>query len=67
MSAQLAIVPFTVINRNTVRQESTDVPYHALYTGNVLFRNTFNGQLAATDYPKVNVCASTCFRVRYTH
>jgi len=31
------------------------VPLHPSYKGSVLFRNTFDGQLPATDYPKVNV------------
>ena len=51
----LAIVPVTVIS-STVRQASTDlVPYHPTYNGVVLFKNTFDGQLPAADYPKVNV------------
>ena len=36
------------------RQDSTDVPFHPKYEGTVLFKNKFNGQLPATDYPKVN-------------
>ncbi|OSD03235.1 hypothetical protein PYCCODRAFT_1477105 [Trametes coccinea BRFM310] len=50
----VAIVPITVLPANTVRQASTDVPYHPTYTGTVLFRNTFDGKLPASDYPKVN-------------
>lgn len=53
-----AIVPVTVINNNNnnaPRQASTDVPFHPRYTGSVLFQNTFNGKLPATEYPKVNV------------
>ncbi|KAH7886133.1 protein PTM1 [Phlebopus sp. FC_14] len=49
----VAIVPVTVITP-TARQVSTDVPYHPTYSGVVLFRNTFDGRLPATDYPKVN-------------
>ncbi|CCM04443.1 uncharacterized protein FIBRA_06623 [Fibroporia radiculosa] len=49
----VAIVPVTVLS-NIPRQTSTDVPYHPLYTGTVLFQNTFDGKLPATDYPKVN-------------
>lgn len=33
----------------------TDVPYHPSYNGLVFFQNTFDGQLPATDYPKVTV------------
>lgn len=50
----LAIVPVTVM-QNSARQSQTDVPYHPTYTGTVFFRNTFDGRLPATDYPKVNV------------
>ncbi|KZT02462.1 uncharacterized protein LAESUDRAFT_738744 [Laetiporus sulphureus 93-53] len=49
----VAIVPVTVL-QNTARQDSTDVPYHPTYSGTVFFRNTFDGKLPATDYPKVN-------------
>ncbi|OJA19821.1 putative mannosyltransferase [Rhizopogon vesiculosus] len=48
-----AIVPVTVMNP-AARQGPTDVPYHPTYNGVVLFRNTFDGKLPATDYPKVN-------------
>lgn len=47
-------MPVTVLNP-AVRQAPTDVPSHPTYNGVVLFRNTFDGQLPATDYPKVNV------------
>ncbi|KAI8981387.1 lung seven transmembrane receptor-domain-containing protein [Trametes punicea] len=50
----VAIVPITVLPANTPRQAPTDVPYHPTYTGTVLFRNTFDGKLPASDYPKVN-------------
>ncbi|KAG2367769.1 protein PTM1 [Suillus spraguei] len=49
----VAILPVTVLNPTT-RQVPTDVPYHPTYSGVILFRNTFDGQLPATDYPKVN-------------
>ncbi|KAG2155596.1 lung seven transmembrane receptor-domain-containing protein [Suillus clintonianus] len=49
----VAIVPVTVLNP-TARQAPTDVPFHPTYNGVVLFRNTFDGMLPATDYPKVN-------------
>jgi len=48
-----AIVPVTVLP-NAPRQAPTDVPFHPRYDGTVLFRNTFDGKLPATDYPKVN-------------
>ncbi|KIJ66304.1 hypothetical protein HYDPIDRAFT_87001 [Hydnomerulius pinastri MD-312] len=50
----LAIVPVTVISPTPARQAPTDVPYHPTYNGVVHFRNTFDGKLPATDYPKVN-------------
>lgn len=46
-----AIVPVTVIS---TRRAPTDVPFHPSYTGSVLFMNKFDGQLPASDYPKVN-------------
>jgi hypothetical protein len=49
-----AIVPVTV----QPKRASTDVPFHPSYSGVVLFKNTFNGQLPATDYPKVTVSPS---------
>ncbi|TBU49906.1 lung seven transmembrane receptor-domain-containing protein [Dichomitus squalens] len=51
----VAVVPITVMPAgNSPRQAETDVPYHPTYTGSVLFRNTFDGKLPASDYPKVN-------------
>ena len=55
-----AIVPITVLNTPTTRAP-TDVPYHPTYNGTVLFRNTFDGKLSASDYPKVNVCVHSQF------
>ncbi|OCH86055.1 hypothetical protein OBBRIDRAFT_797568 [Obba rivulosa] len=49
----IAIVPVTVMQNNP-RQAPTDVPFHPRYRGTVLFRNTFDGRLPVTDYPKVN-------------
>ena len=51
-----AVVPLTVLSSDTVGTGggSTDVPYHPKYQGSVLFKNKFDGQLPATDYPKVN-------------
>ncbi|KIM47770.1 hypothetical protein M413DRAFT_209068 [Hebeloma cylindrosporum] len=49
----VAAIPVTVQNRLN-RRADTDIPFHPSYKGTVLFKNTFNGQLAATDYPKVN-------------
>ncbi|KAF8973663.1 lung seven transmembrane receptor-domain-containing protein [Flammula alnicola] len=49
----VAAIPVTVQGSSS-RRSDTDVPFHPSYTGSVLFKNTFNGQLPATDYPKVN-------------
>ena len=51
-----AAVPVTVLSSDTMgtRQNSTDVPFHPKYHGAILFKNKFDGQLPATDYPKVN-------------
>ena len=45
----------TVLSTGVKRQANTDVPFHPSYKGTVLFKNTFDGQLPAGDYPKVNV------------
>jgi len=57
-----AIVPVTVMTPTVVRQASTDVPFHPTYNGIVLFRNTFDGKLPATDYPKVDVSSPSYLR-----
>jgi len=31
---------------------------HAEYSGLVLFKSTFDGELPAVEYPKINVCSS---------
>ncbi|KAH9858027.1 lung seven transmembrane receptor-domain-containing protein [Lenzites betulinus] len=51
----IAMVPITVVSSNKARQDtvSTDNP-HPTYQGTVFFRNTFDGRLPASDYPKVN-------------
>ncbi|KAK0199240.1 lung seven transmembrane receptor-domain-containing protein [Desarmillaria ectypa] len=52
----VAIVPVTVRNSassGSSTRAPTDVPYHPSYNGLVFFQNTFDGQLPATDYPKV--------------
>jgi hypothetical protein len=56
----LAAIPGTSQASNP--RASTDVPYHPSYSGTVLFKNTFEGKLPATDYPKVNVCFR-CFQL----
>ncbi|KAF9454091.1 hypothetical protein P691DRAFT_693125 [Macrolepiota fuliginosa MF-IS2] len=48
----VAVIP--VSSSSATRRASTDVPYHPKYEGNILFKNTFDGQLEAIDYPKVN-------------
>lgn len=53
----VAIVPVTVFtDRHAIlpRQADSDVPFHPSYSGTILFRNTFDGKLAASEYPKVN-------------
>ena len=46
-----AVIPITVQSPSTRQANSP----HPSYTGSVLFQNTFNGQLPATDYPKLDV------------
>lgn len=52
----VAIVPVTVLPEESSvaeRQADTDVSFHPSYSGVILFKNTFNGNLPASDYPKV--------------
>ncbi|OCF40543.1 major facilitator protein [Kwoniella heveanensis CBS 569] len=51
----VGIVPVTLVNSRSEmpiaeRQEAT----HAEYSGLVLFKNTFEGELPAVEYPKIN-------------
>ncbi|KAF8203093.1 protein PTM1, partial [Pholiota molesta] len=48
----VAAVPLTV--EGNIARAVTDVPFHPTFKGSVLFKNTFDGQLPATEYPKVN-------------
>ena len=53
----VAIIPLTVMDQPKERlseRAPTDVPAHPTYAGTILFRNVFNGQLPAAEYPKVN-------------
>ena len=52
LNALSAIVPLTV--EALSKRQGNDTP-HPGYQGTILFQNTFDGQLPATDYPKVNV------------
>ena len=57
-------MPVTVLQTSSSalqERQSTDI--HPSYKGTVLFRNVFDGELAATDYPKVNVCG-LCVRLK---
>ncbi|KAF8506739.1 lung seven transmembrane receptor-domain-containing protein [Russula emetica] len=50
----VAVVPVTVLQTSSSalqERQSTDI--HPSYKGTVLFQNVFDGELAATDYPKV--------------
>ena len=50
-------MPVTVLQTpSSALQERQSTDIHPSYKGTVLFRNVFDGELAATDYPKVNVC-----------
>jgi hypothetical protein len=51
---RLGIVPVTLVNSRSDIPEDRDNT-HAEYSGMVLFRNTFDGELPAVEYPKVNV------------
>lgn len=59
---KVGIVPVTLINerRDTTSLESRQAN-HAEYSGLVLFRSTFEGELPAVEYPKINVsCLILC-------
>ncbi|KAG8921000.1 hypothetical protein FRC02_000489 [Tulasnella sp. 418] len=44
----IGTIPVTVLHEGETRKQA-----HASFTGNVLFRNSFDGYLAATDHPKI--------------
>ncbi|KAI9512542.1 lung seven transmembrane receptor-domain-containing protein [Russula earlei] len=52
----IAVVPVTVMqaasSSSSQKRQSSGI--HPSYRGSVLFQNVFDGELAATDYPKVN-------------
>ena len=53
----VAIIPLTVNDQTKKRLSEralTDIPTHPTYAGTILFRNVFNGELPAAEYPKVN-------------
>ena len=53
----VAIIPLTVMDqtkKSLSERAPTDVPTHPTYGGTILFRNVFDGQLSAAEYPKVN-------------
>lgn len=52
----VGIVPVTLVNSAQKRQVSSPTspqPNHAAYSGSILFKNTFNGELPAAEYPKI--------------
>ena len=56
--ASSGIVPVTLVNsRDTIEPRQAT---HAEYSGSVLFRNTFVGELPAVEYPKINVSQYNC-------
>lgn len=58
-----AAIPVTVQSLTS----ETDITHHPSYNGLVLFKNTFDGKLAATDYPKVNVCVGTIRKIIFSN
>lgn len=57
-SGEIFVAAIPVTAQPPSNQASTDVPFHPSYRGTILFKNTFEGKLPATDYPKVNVRVS---------
>jgi hypothetical protein len=49
----VGIVPVTLVNERSIDIEQRQI--HAEYAGVVLFRNTFDGELPAVEYPKIGV------------
>ncbi|PPQ63791.1 hypothetical protein CVT24_004333 [Panaeolus cyanescens] len=47
----VAAIPVTV--ESTTKRADSDVPFHPSYRGTILFKNTFDGELSASDYPKI--------------
>lgn len=64
-----AVVPVTVLQSREpgelVERQSNSSEVHPTYQGLVHFHNTFDGQLAATEYPKVTVRARSSYSVLY--
>lgn len=62
-----AVVPVTVLQSREpgelVERQSNSSEVHPTYQGLVHFHNTFDGQLAATEYPKVTVRAQSSYGV----
>lgn len=63
MQRSIAVVPVTVLQSRSpsdlelVERQSNSSDVHPTYQGLVHFHNTFGGELAATEYPKVTVRA----------
>nr|XP_019050058.1 major facilitator protein [Kwoniella bestiolae CBS 10118]OCF28988.1 major facilitator protein [Kwoniella bestiolae CBS 10118] len=58
----VGIVPVTLVNaRSDIALESRQSPSHAEYSGLVLFKNTFEGELPAVEYPKINFYMALSF------
>lgn len=49
----LGIVPVTLVNERSGKSDKRQT--HAEYAGMVLFKNTFEGELPAVEYPKIGV------------
>lgn len=56
----VGVVPVTTVNgrRSSGKLQIRQDPTHASYSGSVLFRNEFEGELPAADYPKIGVSQS---------
>ena len=44
----------TLVNSRSMKMSAREAT-HAEYAGDVLFKNTFEGELPAVEYPKINV------------
>jgi hypothetical protein len=53
---KIGIVPVTLLNERSTQGMEPRQANHAEYSGLVLFKSTFEGELPAAEYPKINVC-----------
>lgn len=53
----VGVVPITLVSHDRRVEERQKSNVHGAYSGEVLFRNQFQGELPASEYPKIGVSA----------